>query len=174
MTTSAPPEPTSSRHLSDVDFRSTSGAGTLDRELFLSYHAAEYAMVPPTTLGPFSHYDREEVIRATKRQVEHLLALRRPDWDSYGARPVNPDALDRATRLVHSLVEHEVAVPRLYPLSDGGVRLEWASQDGEIWIDLPTADDATYYFINQKTGDEREGPLVDAPLELLEFLASLR
>ncbi len=174
MTTFAPPERTRSRHLSDVDLRSTSSAGTLDREVLLSYHSAEYAMAPSTTLGPFSRYDKEEVILATKRQVERLLTLRPPDWDSYGARPVNRDVLDRAARLVLHLVEHEVTTPRLYPLSDGGVRLEWASSGGEIWIDYPVADEATYYFVDERTGDEREGPLVDAPLQMLEFLASLR
>lgn len=174
MTTYAARERASSRHLSDAEFRSAPGAGTLDREVFLSYHAAEYVMAPPTTLGPFSHYDREEMILATKRQVERLLTLRRPNWDTYGARPVSPDALDRATRLVLDLVDHEIRTPRLYPLSDGGVRLEWAGPDGEAWIDIPATDEATYYLLDETTAVEQEGALVDVPARMWEFLLSLR
>ncbi len=168
------PDRTASRHLSDRDFRATSGAGTMEREGFLSYHAAEYAMLPQATIEPFAHYDREEVILSTKRQAERLLILRRPGWDSYGARPVNPGALDRATRLVLHLAEHRVIAPRLYPLSDGGVRLEWASDLGEVWIDIPAFGEPSCFFVDERTGHEWEGPLVESPGQIQELLTSMR
>lgn len=163
-----------SRHLSDAELRPTTGPGTMDEEGFLSYHAAEYTMSPPTTIGPFSDYDRQEVLLATERQVWRLLLLQQPDWDSYGARPIHPVAVYRATRLLLSLIEHEVPAPRLSPLVDGGVRLEWRGRWGEVYIDVPAENEPAGYFIDEETQGEWEGPLAEAPGRMLELLTDLR
>lgn len=146
----------------------------MERAGFLSYHEAEYSAVPPMTLlGSLAHYDREEVVLQVKRQAERLLLLRTRGWDSYGARPVNPEALDRAVRFVLHLVDYELAPPRLSPLNDGGVRLEWFGAVGEVWIDIPASGEASCFFEDERNGDEWEGPIDEAPPQMLELLTAM-
>lgn len=149
----------------------TPGAGAMSVEGFLSYHSTEYIIPPPTTIGPFSSYDREEFVLSMRRQVERLLALQRPNWDSYGALPIATEAVERAARLVLKLIDHELPVPRLYPLSDGGVRLEWVGPEAEVHIDLPVVDEPTAYYADERTGDEWEGSISDVPEALLRLVA---
>lgn len=160
-----------SRHLSTPETRLTTGAGVMSTGSFLAYHATEYVLPPPMTSRPFSDYDREELVLSVKRQVERLLSLQRPNWDSYGARPIASGAVERAAGLVIQLIEHEMPAPRLYPLSDGGVRLEWVDGDAEVYIDVSAVDEPTAYYTDERTGDEWEGSVSDAPDALLDLVA---
>jgi hypothetical protein len=169
------PAQTASRHLSDADVRETGGAGTMDQEGFLTYHAAEYAESPLNSFELLlSLYNREGMVLSMKRQAERLLQLRRPDWDGYGARPISRTALDSATRLVLYLADHQVVPPRLFPLVDGGVRLEWASPSSEVWIDIPASGEALGFFEDERTGEGWEGPLVESPDSMLDLLMRVR
>ncbi len=74
-----------------------------------------------------------------------LAALRKmadlePNWDSYGAVPINPNAIARAILMLDSLQGDWTPVP----MSDGGVQLELHSDGFDVEIQIraaPTGDD---------------------------------
>ena len=52
------------------------------------------------------------------------------NWDSYGADPINPQAIERARKLL----EVTQAEPLIIPTRDGGVALAWHEEDITLTI----------------------------------------
>lgn len=69
---------------------------------------------------------------ATLRQMRHM----EPNWDSYGAAPIDPRAVDRAILMLDSLAGDWQPVP----CSDGGVQLELHDDGFDIEITIRAAD----------------------------------
>jgi hypothetical protein len=71
-----------------------------------------------------------------RARLKELLDLSE-GWDSYGADPIDPRAVDGAWRVLEVLEQE----PAVIPCVDGGVQLEWhrAMIDLEIRI-TPTGD----------------------------------
>ena len=83
-----------------------------------------------------------------------------PDWDSYGALPPSPLALQHAWSLVSMLVERGVPIPQVFPTRSGGVQLEWhlphASLEWEIDSHAATG---VFAFDDRATGARLDGEL---------------
>lgn len=70
-------------------------------------------------------------------KLRELISLPE-NWDSYGAKPINPNAAESALKLLSSIMAtYAVATPALIPRNRGGLQLEWNSSrlDLEIKID---------------------------------------
>lgn len=58
------------------------------------------------------------------RRVEELKQLR-PNWDGYASPPITTDALSSAALLLRAAGRHTLPIPRVAPVSGGGLVLEW-------------------------------------------------
>ena len=96
--------------------------------------------------------------------LERLAALSRlePDWDSYGALPIAPVALDTARSFVLTTVERfaegnrDSAVPyTAMPIADGGVSLEWRGPRSSLELDIGPEGTLGYLLIEHTDGGRR-------------------
>jgi hypothetical protein len=83
------------------------------------------------------------------------------DWDSYGAAPISPDAIDLARELAAEIISsHALSIrPAGYsfdviPTPDGGVQLEWGVGTTHLEIAIGP-DGALSYLHVVTTGDQR-------------------
>ncbi len=82
------------------------------------------------------------------------------NWDSYGARPIDPRCALATTRLLLSLLDSRTPKPCVVPTARGGIQLEWhrAGADLEVRIESPTR--CEVYFEDHREGTEREMTLM--------------
>jgi hypothetical protein len=69
-----------------------------------------------------------------EKRFQHLASMAK-DWDSYGAEPINPAAVQRARRILAWLDDE----PRIYATAEGGIQLAWAHEE----VDITVAPDGT-------------------------------
>lgn len=88
------------------------------------------------------------------------LARLEVDWDSYGALPPSPEALDAARSFLITVVEQfgdaaaERVVPySLMPIVDGGIQLEWRGATGAVELNIgPTR--AMSFLLIERHGEQ--------------------
>jgi hypothetical protein len=78
--------------------------------------------------------DTPRWLEPTLRTVGGLADLE-PDWDSHGARAIDPRVLREAIDLLRSLMRGSTPAPAVVPLADGGIQLEWHA----VGLDLEIA-----------------------------------
>lgn len=64
------------------------------------------------------------------------LRLLRAGWDGESARPVTDEAIYGAGWLLDRILDTESEPPQIFPLTDGGVQIEWYAAGDEIDIDV--------------------------------------
>jgi hypothetical protein len=76
------------------------------------------------------------------RKLDELRNLPE-DWDSYGAEPINPNAIAKAKSIVTSvmmafgdIVGNVVQLTDVIPIADGDVQLEWVGPHAELEIEI--------------------------------------
>jgi len=72
--------------------------------------------------------------------IEPLRALP-PNWDSYGADPVDGAVARLGIRLLAGLALERVSPPQAFPTADGGLSLEWHRPDLDFVISIARPDD---------------------------------
>jgi hypothetical protein len=80
-------------------------------------------------------------------------------WDSYDARPTNPQLAAELLNILSDLMEDGMAAPLITPLADGGLQGEWHCHEQDLDIVVPAEGEPTYYYFNQASGEEEEGEL---------------
>lgn len=100
--------------------------------------------------------DLPEALALRFRQISGL-----PDnWDSYGAPPVDEDALKDSAYIVKLGVEMSLPLPAVAPGSDAGIGIEWETDAGELYIDIAPGSDTTYALSTYgPESEEQEGIL---------------
>ena len=95
---------------------------------------------------------------AMKRARELAAELNRPNWDSYGAKPITPESVERFEVLLSTLPDHRVKgeMPFIGPMVDGNIGIEFRN----LIVDHEGA-------FAEVDGKEYEGPLSDMPREML-------
>lgn len=58
------------------------------------------------------------------------------NWDTYGSIPISDPVLDAATELVRGASFDAAPIPRVVPVSGGGVQLEWSKGSRELDIQV--------------------------------------
>lgn len=94
------------------------------------------------------------------RALEKLKGLARleENWDSYGSRPINPCAYERAAEILKHTASCGMAVPDIFPVSGGGVQLEWENARHELEIGiLPNGE--MEFLITDGDGEMRENQI---------------
>jgi predicted DNA-binding antitoxin AbrB/MazE fold protein len=73
------------------------------------------------------------------------LASLAPDWDGYGAPPIDLAILDAARRFISRVPWQHAGRPLVVPLSSGALQFEW--HQGEKILELEVEDPATIHFL---------------------------
>ena len=87
-----------------------------------------------------------------------IAALPR-DWNSYGASPISPQAIEQARELVRKALTQGLTRPGISPATGGAVSIEWKTPDFHLVIDADPRYYTTYLLTNLRTGEEEEGQL---------------
>ncbi len=62
-----------------------------------------------------------------------------PNWDSYGARPITPGAVERARHLLSLLFDtfNKAGLPdTVVPIADGGIQFEWSLAGSTLEVEI--------------------------------------
>ena len=77
---------------------------------------------------------------------------RLPDnWDSYGALPISPQVIERATSTLREILafpEKGISLPFVAPACDGTIGMEWNAESGkELILDIPPCDQPLSFLL---------------------------
>lgn len=160
--------------LSDLEYAGTQGI-EIGEQRFLSSEPARYVLVDSTTSPSWLYivYKREEQVWRIRGYLEQLLSHHQAGWDSYGALPIERRAIDQAAELVEILLEHGFPAPDVFPLTEGGARLEWMQGELELSINIDGVGEPSVYFCDDSAGEEWEARLTNSARYLNSILARL-
>jgi hypothetical protein len=73
-----------------------------------------------------------------KPTVDRLMALAplRDNWDQRGSAGVRADVLSFAWQLLAQILPEDGMPPIIIPLGNGGIQLEWSSENAELEIEI--------------------------------------
>lgn len=95
------------------------------------------------------------------------------NWDSYGARPIDPSVALAAIRFLSDVLPADTPPPQIVPTSRGGIQLEWHCNGVDLEIDVRTP--ATFHvsFEDLRSGIEESQTIVEDFQSLLPMLRRL-
>jgi hypothetical protein len=73
--------------------------------------------------------------------VNFLLKLL-PGWDGYRAAPLSVEAAKAGVEVLFAIADDLSLPPQLFPLSDGGLQLEWHVADDDLEIEVDSTGNA--------------------------------
>ena len=138
----------------DFDYLITAGLITLRQRC-----AAPASVVdqPKTVVSP-------AWLGRVKKRLTDLTQLP-PNWDSYGAAPVDPRVVKIAEGLIEWFAIDDMPPLDLFATSDGGVQLEWHLRRVNAEINISLSDGTSIYFQDLKAGDPWTRPASSADLQ---------
>lgn len=74
-----------------------------------------------------------DFVDGVRAEIETLRSLA-PDWDGYGAPVIDPAVIDAAKAFIAQLPEGIAFRPRVVPISNGTLQLEW--HDGPMSLEF--------------------------------------
>lgn len=93
------------------------------------------------------------------------------NWDSYGARPINPTVINEAFHKLEDLLDDDTPPPSVVPTKSEGIQFEWHQSEIDIEIEVNPRDGCYVFFENLKTGEASEGSL-DEHFQTIKTLLS--
>lgn len=139
-------------------------------KVYVSYSIGEDIVVEPVTLQESdvgSTFNKD--LAEAARQLAKLLSMP-PDWDSYGAYPIDRHKAAAALDLVWIAIESGAPVPAIVPTSDGGIQLEWHRRGVDLEIRVISGASFEVYFEDLSTGRICEGEIGSDLAPLRDFL----
>lgn len=108
------------------------------------------------------------------RGFAEVLSLS-PNWNSYGARPIDRVLVNRAIDAVflYGILGPSMRSPQVVPLASGGVELAWRRDAEELEIVFDQDEPDGFYYFNRNSGEEIEQPLAQARERLRELVQSV-
>lgn len=108
----------------------------------------------------------------TVQAMGELLGLPE-NWDSYGARPVNPGVVSFALQLLSETMRADTSAPAVVPTSCGGVQLEWHTRGIDLEIEIRSPGRMYVSYADQQQDTEWEGELTSDLTRLSHFISEL-
>jgi hypothetical protein len=120
---------------------------------------------PTTTLWP----------RWVHPTIESMLAAfeSEPNWDSYGARPVDKKSIEIAVSLLLTILRENSPEPAVVPTSIGGVQLEWHKGGIDLEIEVTPTGTRQAYFHDHRSGLGWEGEVSEVEERLRDAVLTL-
>jgi hypothetical protein len=104
--------------------------------------------------------------------IGRLLSLP-PNWDSYGAPPVDPKHVDAALKLLADVMRDDTPPPAVVPTSRGGVQIEWHTKGVDLEVELVTPTRLQGICEDHRTGVAWESDLTFDLTPLTDAIAAL-
>ena len=95
------------------------------------------------------------------------------NWDSYGARRIDPRCAEATTNLLLSVLNPGTPKPSVVPTSRGGIQLEWHRAGVDLEIEIESPDRVNVFFGDHREGTEEEITLTDDLQPLKRLLERL-
>ncbi len=95
--------------------------------------------------------------RSAQKKLEQLSKLPE-NWNSYGSRPVQAEAIEITANLLSDLVKLKMPEPQIFPVSGGGLQLEWKNLGRELEIEI-RCDRRIEFLVVDEEGEMYEGQL---------------
>jgi len=111
-------------------------------------------------------------MQPTREALSELLDLK-ADWNSYGALPIQPEAVRHAMELLCLVMRPDAPAPQVVPTSCGGVQLEWHTGGFDIEVSIRPSGEAYACVEDLRTGEEWDGPLPERQVDLKAALGRL-
>jgi hypothetical protein len=111
-------------------------------------------------------------LRVTVEALGTLLSLP-PNWDSYEAAAVDPDAACRSIYLLSDIMRPDSPAPSVVPTTSGGVQLEWHLKGKDLEIEVISSCRVTAWSMDIESGNEWEDDSVADVARLVEAIDQL-
>lgn len=108
----------------------------------------------------------------TARALVVLLRLP-PNWDSYGAGEIEPDAVVHALALLTVTMRPDTPAPAVVPTPHGGVQLEWHTRESDLEVEITPTGRLHVAYENHLDGHEWEDELNSELDPLRRYLEEL-
>jgi hypothetical protein len=96
-----------------------------------------------------------------------------PDWNSYGAGAIDRKVIHDALNFINGMLGPTSPVPRVVPLSSGGLQLEWRKQGVDLEIVFDPGEQFSFYLRNRVNGEESEHALPESADLLRSIIRNL-
>lgn len=101
--------------------------------------------------------DANPWLRNAQRKITELKQLPE-NWDSYGSRPIQSAAIEKAADLLAILSKLNLPQPQVFPVPGGGIQFEFQQDRRELELEI--LPDGSIEFLIVTNGDEmREGAI---------------
>lgn len=98
------------------------------------------------------------------------LGLLPPNWNTYGAQPIDPDTAAFAVTLLLNLLSADDPFPSIVPTSRGGILLEWHEGGVDLEVDIRSPSSVHVSFEDGDDEEERERAQLDYIQEKVNIL----
>jgi hypothetical protein len=96
-----------------------------------------------------------------------------PNWDGYGARSIEPAAVERAFAFLGAVAERLTESPAVFPTVRGGIEFEWHGGQGDLAVTIDR-DGNIGLFQENAAPEEQRASLPDAVQTTVAWLAHAR
>lgn len=96
-----------------------------------------------------------------------------PNWDSYGAHPIDRVHVFAALDLLLLVMQDDTPAPTVVPTNRGGVQLEWHARGIDLEIETLSLHRRHVSFEDSATNDEWEGEVVSNLTPLVDCIGRL-
>lgn len=87
------------------------------------------------------------------------LATLSDNWDGEGAPRIDRDTMNRALAAIERLLACDAKAPSIVPLAHAGLQIEWHRNGKDLEIEFSPSGRVEFYYYDEETGDEHEGPV---------------
>ncbi len=120
------------------------------------------------------HYD-PGFVPATQAELNRLANLP-PNWDQYGAPPIDPQIIAAAMTFVKALPENLVYRPHVVPMSPGNLQLEWHHGTKVLELEFEGPQTIRYLQYDPQSNVEAEDSFratdIDRAVDLIQWFMS--
>ena len=81
------------------------------------------------------------------------------NWDREGASRIDGATINRALAATDQLLDVDSPAPSVVPLSSGGLQIEWHRRRRDLEIEFTPTGKSEFYFFDEETAEEHEGPV---------------
>jgi hypothetical protein len=114
---------------------------------------------------PIAENGRSHLVHDVEADL-HSLGELSPDWDGYGAPAVDPAVIAAVRSFVAQFPQGLAPRPRVVPMSNGMVQLEWHAGPRSLELEFESPDSIRYLRWDPEEGIEDEDSFPAAEVEI--------
>jgi len=165
MIPTLPDELVQSTQLTEAELRAELALSLFQQERLTSGQAAILSGLPQ---GDFQRLlvSRRIPLHRTVASLYSLSSLP-AGWNSYQAKPIGPDVIQAAVKLVSNLLKTNTPAPDVVPRVQGGIQLEWHLKNIDIEVYIDSSGAMRFYaedLTDSRAPDELQLPAGEAVL----------